>query len=363
MLTRKIVMKYPFILILITYLCAVQVSFACVCVPLPHLDSLSQLSSYKFIAHVVITDDDDISTADFRKVGTLKFKIITLFKGSAVSQLLEYEKNSSCDIGISKGEEWVIFGILTDGQLSIRACDRNIRYSDANGKKDWTFRSGIEELEKLQELYKKPPIIHPNGVYTSKYKNGNKELEATYLDSKLQGLRKVWYPDGQLLATEHYHNGLQDGKSEWFYPSGQLFREEYFKEGKNYNVSRVYYDTAINPALKSLLIEEFYKTADSLNADYKRLQVWLESVYNAAGEMVISRQYYRTGQIKDETFYGKENEHGIAVHYYSNGLIKYTSTQFNHSPRGLYQEFEPNGNLKRTGTYDEKGNMQWNTPP
>jgi antitoxin component YwqK of YwqJK toxin-antitoxin module len=153
------------------------------------------------------------------------------------------------------------------------------------------------------------------------------------------------------------------GKSEWFYPSGQIYTEAYFKEGKNYNVARIYYDTTLNTAWKSSLIEVFYKTEDSLNADYKRVQVWLESVYNAAGEMVISRQYYRTGQIQDETFYGKENEHGIDVHYYNNGLIKYISTQINHTPRGLYQEFKPNGELKRAGTHDENGKLHWNKAP
>jgi antitoxin component YwqK of YwqJK toxin-antitoxin module len=353
-------MRHSFILTLIIYLCAFQASLACVCVPMPKLDSLSQLSSYKFIAHVVITDDDDIATADFRQTGTLKFKIITLFKGSPVNQLLEYEKNSSCDIGISKGEEWILFGVLSDNKLSIRACDRNVRYSDASGEKDWEYKGGIEELETLNRLYKRPVKVYPDGVYISKYKNGHKELEETYLDNKLHGLRKVWYPDGQLRATEHYTHGLADGKSEWFYPSGQLERADYFKEGKNYNVSRTYYDTAINSAWKSLLIKDFYKTEDSLNADYKRIQVQYERVYNAIGEMVLFRTYYRNGQIQQEEFYGRKNEHGVTIDYYNNGLIRYISNQFNQSPRGLYQEFDINGALKRTGTYDENGHLQWN---
>lgn len=356
-------MRYLIMLSWISCLCSFQAAFACKCTRLPKLDSLSQLSTYKFIAHVVITDDGDkVAATNFDETGTLRFKIITLFKGEAVEQLLEYEKNSSCDMGISKGQEWILFGILTDGKLSIRACDRNIMYRETSGERDWVFKRGIEDLEKLQELYKTPAKFYPDGVYICKYKNGNKELEETYLDNKLQGSRKLWYPGGQLRATENYIHGLQDGKSEWFYPSGQIYREAYFKEGKNYNVSRVYYDTIIDPAWKNLLIADFYQSEDSLKADFSRIQAQYESVYNAAGEQIISRQYYRTGQIQSENFIGRDNEHGVSVHYYSNGLIHYISTLYNQTDRGLYQEFQRNGQLKRAGMRDENGKLQWNKP-
>jgi hypothetical protein len=289
-------MKYLFILTWISCLLGYHSVYACRCATLPKLDSVAQLSNYNFIAHVVITDDgDQVAVTSNEAPGMLTFKIITLFKGKAVSQLLEYEKNSSCDMGITKGEEWILFGVLTDGKLSIRACDRNIRYSEVNGERDWVYKSGIEDLEKLQELYKKPPKVYPDGLFISRYKNGNKELEENYLDNKLHGTWKIWYANGQLQGSGNYINGLPDGKSEWFYPSGQIYQEMYFKEGKKYNVFRLYYDTAINPAFKKLLITDFYKTEDSLNKDFKKVQVHYENVFSAAGELLITRSYARNG--------------------------------------------------------------------
>jgi antitoxin component YwqK of YwqJK toxin-antitoxin module len=350
-----------FITLLLPCLLTAPAVRACVCLPLPPLDKLSQLEQYSFIALVVITDDGDIPADRFKDSGVLKFNILRQFKGQPVGQLIEYAKNSSCDLGISAGEEWLLFGSLAAGELHIQACERNVMYRNKSGERDWMSREGIDALDKLTELYRLPVPSFRDGVHTVLYKNGQKELEENYLQNKLQGDRKVWYANGRLRISEHFVNGLPDGKSEWWFPSGQLFRESYFRAGKNYNVSRFYYDTTLLPGMKRMLVPMIYATEDSLVNEFHRIQVHYESVYDNDGNAIIRREYYQSGVIKSESTDG-ENKEGVRITYYTNGRMQTLTHTYNNKQRGLYHEYKENGELKRSGVNDEKGDLKWNHP-
>lgn len=350
-----------FIALLLPCLLAAHAAWACVYAPLPPLDKLSQLDAYTFIALVVITDDGDMPANQFKESGVLKFNILRQFKGQPISQLIEHAKNSSCDLGISAGEEWLLFGSLAAGELHIQACDRNEMYRNKSGERDWMFREGMNVLDKLTELYRQPVPAYPDGVHTVLYKNGQKELEENYLQNKLQGDRKVWYANGQLRISEHFVNGRSDGKSEWWYPSGQLLRESYFRAGKYYNVSRFYYDTTLLPGMKRMLVPMIYATEDSLVNEFRRIQVHYESVFDNDGNAIIRREYYQSGAIKSEST-GGENKEGVNITYYTNGRMQTLTHTYNNKQRGLYHEYKENGELKRSGSNDEKGNFKWNNP-
>lgn len=353
--------RYFFIALLCFSVLAVHSARACVCAPLPPLDKLSQLEEYSFIALVVITDDGDVETDQYKESGILKFNILRQFKGEPAAWITEHAKNSSCDLGISAGEEWLLFGSLADGKLHIQACDRNVKYRNKSGERDWIFRRGIAELDKLTELYKQPVAVYPDGIHAVFYKNGQKELEENYLQNKLQGERKAWYASGQLRIREHFSNDLPDGKSEWWYPSGQLFRESYYSKGRNYNVSRLYYDTTLLPGSKPMLIAMIYHTEDSLVNEFRKIQVHFESVFDADGNALIRREYYRSGALKSDNT-GGENKEGVEIWYYPNGRMSMLMHTFNYRPKGLYYEYQENGALKRSGIHDENGNIKWDNP-
>lgn len=146
-------------------------SMACVCRYPDKLDNLSQLDKYAFVALVHITDDGDTAKGQST---TLKFEIKERFKGDNVSEVIENLVNSSCDMGISKGEDWLLYGLLINGKLVVQPCDRNIRYRRANGERDWLFKRGVEDLQILQRLYAKTGVKHKDGLETVFYKNGKR---------------------------------------------------------------------------------------------------------------------------------------------------------------------------------------------
>ncbi len=45
---------------------------------------------------------------------------------------------------------------------------------------------------------------NPDGLYTSWYENGQKEIEATYKNGYILGERKIWFPNGKLKRIEKW---------------------------------------------------------------------------------------------------------------------------------------------------------------
>jgi len=335
-----------------------QTSNACYCENNWKIDSLPQMKEYDFISHVKIIDDQIFkrpSKNDISAIGLLTFEILELFKGEKINTIFELSKNTSCDIGVSNGEEWILFGKTINGKISIQACDRNQRYRKIDGQRDWKYGSGFYELQRLRNLYKHDTQKFEKETRKEYFKNGNVEIEENYLNGKLNGERKIWYPNGKLFCHQVYINDTLDGKSEWFYQSGQIYDEDYYQKGKPSNVSRLYYDSTIEKGWKKLLIQDFYKTEDSLNFVYKRIQVQYETVFDSDGRAIISRAYNRLGKIQKEETIDPNRNFRTIIYYHNNGLISSIMYSLNGVNFGHYQTYDENGFRNRGWDYDENG--------
>lgn len=335
-----------------------KTSNACSCTNFATIDSLPQMGEYAFIAHVKITDDQIFkkpSKGDFGATGLLKFEIIELFKGEKINQVLEYAKNSSCDIGVSLGEEWILFGKVINNKISIMPCDRNQRYKTKDEFRDWKYESGFSELKQLRVLYGHTIPKFEHEKRQEFYKNGEIEIEETYANGKLNGERKIWYPNGRLFCKQFYINDTLDGKSEWFYESGQIYDEDYYLKGKPLNVSRLYYDSTIEKGWKQMLIDDFYKTEDSLDFVYKRIQVQYETVYDSYGRAVIVREYTRLGKIYREETIDPDRKFRTVIYYHDNGLMSSIMYSLNGINFGHYQTYQKDGLPGIGWDYDENG--------
>lgn len=71
-----------------------------------------------------------------------------------------------------------------------------------------------------------------DGLSTYKYANGQDSIINYYVNNRLEGERKVYYPDGKLRQQASYKNNLLDGKLTQYYPDGKLRREEYYVKNK-----------------------------------------------------------------------------------------------------------------------------------
>lgn len=335
-------------------------SRACICSDILTIDSLPQLKDYEFIAHVKITDDQDLKKPakdDYESIGILTFHIIELFKGQKIDKILEYSKHSSCDIGISTGEEWILFGKIINGRLAVVSCDRNHQYKERNELRDWKYGSGFYELTQLRKLYHHTSETFYTGKRKEFYSNGQLEIEETYFEGKRNGERRIWYPNGILYCRQFYKNDTLDGRSEWFYPSGQIYDESLYIKGKPCNVSRLYFDSTIERGYKKVFIDESYKTEDSLDFAYKGVQAQYETVYDSYGRVIISREYTRVGKIHKEEIIDPDKKFRTVIYYHNNGIISSIMYSLNGKNYGHYQTYNENGSPGRGWDYDENGKV------
>jgi antitoxin component YwqK of YwqJK toxin-antitoxin module len=336
-------------------------SKACGCMPPRLLDSLAQLAEYSFIAHVKIIDDQDYKGQDkdnIGDIGLLTIQIIELFKGDSITQILEYSKRTSCDMGISKGEEWILFGRSLNGKIVVGACDRDACYKRKTGERDWQYWQGFHELITLRELYNHPIKKYQNETRIEYYSNGQREIEETYVNGKREGERKLWYPDGRLRNRQCYINDTLDGKSEWFYPSGQIYEEENHIRGKHNNVWRLYFDTTNDKT--SYEVDKRIKKIEGKvyqPVTYPTIQPHYEWIYDHNGNPLIHREYKRTGTIyKEETFDWARNFR-VYVYYHDNGKVSSIAYYLNGKNYGHYQTYNEDGLPDRGWDYDENGEM------
>lgn len=324
------------------------------------IDSLSQLNKYDFIALVKIAGDKDLENKianNFQTVDLLPVKIIELFKGEKFVRYLEHFANSSCDYGISKGEEWILFGKISPGKISIESSCENIRYKYNNGVRDWRNQTGFYELNQLRKLYHHSTENY-NGIRKEFYPNGQVEFTANYANGKLNGERTIWYPNGTLLGKQNYINDLLNGKLQWFYPSGQIHEEEYYLEGKRCNVSRNYWDSTLIQGIKSEFFKQYYKDSnekDSLDLVRSRVQLRSEIVYNSKGQIIVKKQYSIYGKLQNEEFSDPDRNFSTVVFYHHNGALSSIGYKLNRKNYGHYQAYDENGVLKEGWDYDEKG--------
>jgi len=316
------------------------------------------LKNYDFIALVKIIDDVDLqnnSTDDYESNGLLTVKIIELFKGEKIDKILEFDKHSTCDIGISIGEEWILFGKKTNGKISIYSSARNIRNKQNNGVRNWRTETGFYELNQLRKLFNHPIKIWENDTRREYYLNGQIEIIENYSNGKLNGDRTMWYPNGTLLGKQSYVNDSLDGKSQWFFPSGQIHEEEFYLKGKHYNVSRNYYDSTTIQKSRLNILKNYYKERDSLDLISNRVQLHTEYAFDSKGRIVLRREYSIIGKLYSETFTDPDKKFETIIHYHNNGLISSIGYNLNEKNYGHYQTYDENGFPREGWDYDEKG--------
>jgi antitoxin component YwqK of YwqJK toxin-antitoxin module len=314
---------------------------ACSCVnDIKDLNSEYQLDPYEFVALVKITDDKvykKSTTKDHRSVGLLGIKILELFKGEPVQEIFEEDIQTSCDMGIEKGQEWMLFGKKINGKLSIIPCDRNAKYKDLNGFREWR-RHAYTDLIALRKLYKHPVKTYGTEKRIEYYANKQTEIEENYINGKLDGARKIWYPNGVLFGMQHFKMDSLHGRSDWFYPSGQIQKSDFYIDGKSAHISRFYYDS------KKLQSES-------------SSQVRFETVFDSFGNPIVSKVFDSDGRLQSESFIDLVKKTRTTVYYQRNCFVAEISYTKDDQSFGHYIRYGENGLPSREWDYDEKGRV------
>ncbi len=119
--------------------------------------------------------------------------------------------------------------------------------------------------------------------------------EAWYEKGQYHGLRRLYYPTGELQIEEHHQHGLFHGPYKSYYKNGQLELEGEYVNNEMTGPWRRYY-----PSGQLMEIVQFEKNEEN-------------------GPFV---EYYENGQLKAKGNYlGGDKEHGLLLLYDSTGAL------------------------------------------
>lgn len=145
-----------------------------------------------------------------------------------------------------------------------------------------TYKGGdtakVQYFSKNGTLVSEGNMIEKNrvGEWTYYHKNGNTVLtKEFYKNSKLDGKKTTYYPNGQLTEEIHYVVGSKEGKNNYYAPNGVLLKKLFYANNKLQGEAE-YYDAAGN-----VTIQGQYKDGkkDGLWKYFKDGKLELEETY------------------------------------------------------------------------------------
>lgn len=159
-----------------------------------------------------------------------------------------------------------------------------VSYTDEYG---YTEKYSVKRFERSKE-----------GLYQKSDAQGRLVEEANYLNDTLNGLRVLYYENGDTMSVEHYANGMFEGAFRSYHENGRLELEGRYE----------------NNAMTG---------------------VW--------------KRYYPDGQLMEEVTFRDNSENGPFTEYHPNGQLKavgeYLDGDNEHGELKIYDE---NGTLLRT---------------
>ncbi len=136
-----------------------------------------------------------------------------------------------------------------------------------------------------------------------------------------QGKYEAFYPSGQPFEVSNYENDTLNGVRTVYFENGNIQLEEPYKMGKFVGVFKAYHDNG-------------------------ELELTGEFVDNAM--QGLWKGYYDNGQLKEEVLFVDNQENGPFIEYHENGNLKAKGTYLNgDTEHGLLQEYNDAGVLIR----------------
>lgn len=292
-----------FLIVFSLFLCRSEVSIAkntCAdCSDFKSITTIEDLKDYDFAIHIKVLK----ATLVKNDLAKLTIKTIQIFKGNHLNTVYESDKNTSFEIGIMPGEEWVIFGNKIGAKNTITGgCYHHFKYRDSNGLRT-VNRKGDDKLENLKRICGVFPTFVRDTCIYSYYPNGSIEKEEHWKNGMLNGKRKIWYPDKSARLDAEFKNDTLNGISRTWLHKGQLRDSSYFILGEE-QFSTLYFDTS-----------DSYQTEIHHIVDRKLNRGSKKEIFNYSGKL-ISEYFYQ------------EKDLSIQIDYDTLGGINKITTNF-----------------------------------
>ena len=247
------------------------------------------------------------------------------------------------------------FGVEQD--VVIRLNDR-VPYligNEVKGSKEGKFKILNEYGNSIAEINYKNDLLNGNQKYFDK----NEQLteEKNFTAGKLNGLRTVYYANGNVEYTENYKEDVLDGLAQTFYVNG----------GKNCSVNFVngerdgsYLCTYANGTKKS---ESTYKLGklNGISNEFNQVGDLIETTPYLNGEIEGDyKEFFDGKKLKSEVFYKNGLPSTNFKKYFANGTLEKENVFLNGKIKSS-SEFYENGKKSEVTSYSDKEELEMYT--
>lgn len=350
---------------------------ACWCIPLKPLNA-AIFKRYPYVALVRIKtleqftlpslDPKDNELARFTKKSDLaKFRIevIENFKNPLPAELVLDAYNTSCDIGLRPGQEWIIFAKEYNGYPTVFPCGYSIRYSGEQRVRDYEnlrSQSAEEVLNTVRQLTGKP-VVAAGGQIEKFYASGQRALLTTYRQGGREE-RTLWHENGRLWGKESYKNGVKHGPSLWWNANGTPNAKETFIAGIAVDTSQHWYNTDTDTLWVKSTTSLTEHARDSILQYNRRSHLQSITIADRQGRLLNSRQYDWSGRLVDESIGVPETGVECRTAYNKQGNVNFLIVtravpSLDHEPTHqlVYRIDYEKDDSRQIAYYDNKGRL------
>jgi len=268
---------------------------------------------------------------------TAEIEEVKRYKGSAQRQMLvqgglpELGVQTSCDMGIRAGEEWLVFGTVEEATF-VYPCSYTTQFRARDGFQELQFREAFTRVQLLNSLTHQLASPRPAAA----------------------GLRLTRYPSHAVQKSEHFRHGALDGAAAYFYPVGRPYATRNYRQGQLHGPERWYGERG------QLTARARYQ--HGLRVDtavfYTAGQPFFRHVYGAPGQLQQFQQLAEGSAgpyVSQQTDYGPAPGQETHRFYYPSGQLKALGYRLGGKDWGTHQEFDEQGHLVRQWAYDAEG--------
>lgn len=175
--------------------------------------------------------------------------------------------------------------------LLIAGCQNNTveEYTDKDGHyvvREWYNKSQIKSIKTFTNSEK------TNFTYMAFYRDGTMRDSSTFIDEKINGIRKYYESTSGLMHIENYKNGLLNGPQKAVFSSGISSFEGFRKDNKKVGEWKFFYPNG------TLITYEYYDSTGRLKyfKKYDQDGSILKTDGSAIIEVVLPQRSFKTQQ-------------------------------------------------------------------
>lgn len=289
-----------------------------------------------FIAYVKIIRVEILSAEEQKRISEyegigqaarLVYQVKEIFKGDSATVLYAGSINTSCDMDISPGSEWIFFTNKNKRGASFTGfCNKWFFMREADGKQTFGYDYGMDAMRNMRKILHLKNDAKLNGNKLNYYITGEKESLTRYKKGLMDGERTLYYRNGTIRGKARFRKGLKEGEEKEFTVNSQLISSCLYV--KNTRVQRKeWYDTFMVERRRNMIFEMDHlphknESVDEMLKLYPHgVQLKSESYEDPVLRKDSIRTYNWNGSLESCAIYDANNGIHRKYEYHPNGKI------------------------------------------